>query len=67
MPLIDISIAKGRNSEQLRNLIDEVHKAAEKTVDAAPENITVIIREVEQEHWSRSNRTIAETQAPTGE
>lgn len=60
MPLIDISIARGRTPEQLRALIDAVHHAAETTVAAAPENITVIVREVEHEHWSRGNRTIAE-------
>ncbi len=60
MPLIDISIAAGRSPQQLRALIDAVHRAAEDTVDAAPENITVIVREVQHEHWSRSNLTIAE-------
>lgn len=60
MPLIDVSIAKGRSEQQLRNLIDALHRAAEETVDAAPENITVIVREIEHEHWSRSNITIAE-------
>ncbi|QRQ78161.1 tautomerase family protein [Glutamicibacter protophormiae] len=60
MPLIDISIAAGRTPQQLRALIDAVHRAAEDTVDAAPENITVIVREVQHEHWSRSNLTIAE-------
>lgn len=60
MPLIDISIARGRSPEQLRAFIDAVHRAAEDTVDATPENITVIVREVEHEHWSRNNTTIAE-------
>lgn len=60
MPLIDISIARGRTPQQLRAFIDAVHRAAEDTVDAAPENITVIVREVEHEHWSRTNKTIAE-------
>ncbi len=60
MPLIDVSIAKGRSPQQLRALIDALHRAAEDTVNAASENVTVIVREVEHEHWSRSNRTIAE-------
>ncbi|PPF75543.1 hypothetical protein C5E10_11000 [Pseudoclavibacter sp. RFBG4] len=63
MPLIDISIAKGRTPEQLRALIDGVHRVAEETVGAAPENITVVIREIEHEHWSRGNTTIAERAA----
>ncbi|GAA3302372.1 MULTISPECIES: tautomerase family protein [Glutamicibacter] len=60
MPLIDVSIAKGRSPQQLRALISALHQAAENTVDAAPENITVIVREIEHEHWSRTNQTIAE-------
>jgi 4-oxalocrotonate tautomerase len=32
-------------------------------VGAAPENTTVIIREIEHEHWSRGDQTIAERNA----
>lgn len=60
MPLIDISIAKGRDPEQLRALIDRVHQAAEDTVDASPENITVVVREVDTHLWARANATIDE-------
>lgn len=60
MPLIDISIARGRSPEQLRALIAGVHEAAASTTGAADENITVIVREVEKELWSRTNTTIAE-------
>ncbi|MFD2757440.1 tautomerase family protein [Gulosibacter faecalis] len=60
MPLIDISIAAGRTPEQLRALIDGVHRVAEETVGAASENITVLVREIEPAHWSRGNQTIRE-------
>lgn len=60
MPLIDISIGKGRTPEQLRALIAGVHEVAATTTGAADENITVIVREVEKELWSRTNTTIAE-------
>lgn len=63
MPLIDVSIARGRSPEQLRALIDALHQAAVTTVDAAPENVTVIVREVERAQWSRQNVTIAERDA----
>lgn len=63
MPLIEVSIARGRSPEQLRSLIDELHQAAEKAVGAVPENTTVIIREIDHEHWSRGNQTIAERNA----
>lgn len=67
MPLIEVSIARGRTPEQLRSLISELHRAAERSVGAAPENTTVIIREIEHEHWSRGNQTIAERNAAAQE
>ncbi|KAB1660845.1 hypothetical protein F8O07_02385 [Pseudoclavibacter sp. CFCC 13796] len=60
MPLIDVSIARGRSPEQLRSLISALHTAAETAVGAAPENITIILREVDREHWARTGMTIAE-------
>lgn len=65
MPLIEVSIARGRTPEQLRSLIDALHHAAEHSVGAVPDNTTVIIREIELEHWSRGNQTIAERNAAT--
>lgn len=63
MPLVDVSIARGRTPEQLRGLIAALHLAVEESTGAASENITVIVREVEREHWSRTNTTIAERDA----
>lgn len=60
MPLIDISIAEGRSRKQLRALMDGVHCVAEETLGAAPENITVLIREVPKSSWARGNQTIDE-------
>ncbi|MCZ9880257.1 tautomerase family protein [Arthrobacter sp. B2a2-09] len=67
MPLIEVSIARGRTPEQLRSLIGALHRAAESSVGAVPENTTVIIREIEHEHWSRGNQTIAERNAAAQE
>jgi 4-oxalocrotonate tautomerase len=65
MPLIDVSIAQGRTPGQLRALVSALHKAAEETVGAVPENTTVIIREVPPTHWSKADQTIAERNAAT--
>ncbi|MGM0699569.1 MAG: tautomerase family protein [Actinomycetota bacterium] len=65
MPLIDISIARGRTPEQLRALIAGVHEVAASTTGAADENITVIVREVEKDLWSRTNTTIVERESAT--
>ena len=40
-----------------------LHRAAEDSVGAVPENTTVIIREVPTTHWSKADQTIAERQA----
>ncbi|RAG74357.1 hypothetical protein DN536_31330, partial [Burkholderia multivorans] len=47
----------------LRALIAGVHEVAAATTGAADENITVIVREVEKELWSRTNTTIAERES----
>ncbi|HEU4806968.1 MAG TPA: 4-oxalocrotonate tautomerase family protein [Homoserinimonas sp.] len=60
MPLIDVSIARGRTPEQLRELIAALHTAVEESIGAPSDSISVIVREVEREHWSRANTTIAE-------
>ena len=66
MPLIDVSIARGRSPEQLRALITALHEAAERTVGAVPDNTTVIVREVEPALWSRADVTVAERAAGEG-
>lgn len=58
MPLIEI--AEGRSPEQLRAFVSALHRSAEETVGALPDNTTVIIREIPKTHWSRADVTIAE-------
>ena len=65
MPLIDVSLARGRTPEQLRTLISALRRAAEESIGALPENTTVIIGEIPAEHWSRADRTIAEAGLPS--
>lgn len=66
MPSIAISIAKGRTPQQIRNLIDAVHKAAVDTVDAVDENVVIVVSEIEHAHYSRGNLTIKESRAGLG-
>jgi 4-oxalocrotonate tautomerase len=60
MPLIEVTIAEGRSSEQIRAMIHEVHAAVLRTVDTRPEHIRVIVREVPHSHWATGDVTIAE-------
>jgi 4-oxalocrotonate tautomerase len=63
MPFVEISLAKGRTPEQVRNLLAAVHEAVHRTLDAPPASIRVIVREVEPEHWLSGTETLAEKAA----
>lgn len=63
MPLIDISLARGRSEEMLREMINSVTEAVAQSLGAAPESITVIVREVSTDHWARGGDTLTEIRA----
>lgn len=66
MPLIEVSIAEGRSPAQLRALMHEIHAAAVRTVDALPQNIHIIVRQIPRDAWASNDLTIAERDcAPT--
>lgn len=60
MPFIDVTIVEGRSPEVLRALIHALHEAAVQSVDASPENVRVVVREVPATHWAAGDVTIAE-------
>lgn len=60
MPLIEVTMVEGRRSEKVRNLINELHHAAVNALDAPPESVRVVVREVPATHWAAGNETIAE-------
>lgn len=64
MPIIEISLAEGRSPEQLRELLASVHHGAQTALDAPPESIRVILREVNPEHWLSGTQTLAEKAQP---
>jgi 4-oxalocrotonate tautomerase len=63
MPNVEIAIGAGRSAEQLRTLMREVHQAVLRSVDTAPQNIRVVIREVPRSHWATGDLTLAEWDA----
>ncbi|MCQ4079115.1 tautomerase family protein [Streptomyces sp. RB6PN25] len=63
MPLIEVTLVKGRTPKQIRSLIRELHEAVVRAVDAPPENVRVVVREVPPTHWAAGNVTIAERRA----
>ncbi|WP_125612414.1 tautomerase family protein [Specibacter cremeus] len=63
MPLIEVSVSAGRTPEQIRAMIHELHAAVERTVNAKPEHIRVIVREIPRAHWATGDLTLAEMDA----
>jgi 4-oxalocrotonate tautomerase len=60
MPLVEVTVASGRPQEQIRALIHELHLAVQNTVNANPESIHVVVREIPRGHWATGNRTVEE-------
>ncbi|MEU3526761.1 4-oxalocrotonate tautomerase family protein [Streptomyces sp. NPDC038707] len=60
MPLIDISLAAGRDAQQVRALISEVHRAVRDSLGVPDERIRVLVREVPPTHWAAGDVTLQE-------
>ena len=52
MPLVQVSLLKGRTAQQKRNLLKAITDAVVESVDAKPASVRVIINEIDSEHWS---------------
>jgi 4-oxalocrotonate tautomerase len=63
VPLIEVTLAEGRDQERVRTLMHQVHAAVRDALDAPDESIRVIVREVPATHWSAGDVTLAERQA----
>jgi 4-oxalocrotonate tautomerase len=59
MPLIQVTLAKGRTPEQLDSLGKALTAAAEEAIDARRESIRVVITECEPEHWFAAGESLA--------
>ncbi len=63
MPLVEVTMAQGRDAETIRALIDGVHHAVVEAVGVPEASVRVIIREVPATHWAAGNQTLAERHA----
>lgn len=63
MPLIQVTLAKGRTAEQLQALGEALTAAAEEAIGAKRESIRVVVAECEPEHWFVGGETLAELRA----
>lgn len=62
MPLIEISVAAGRDEPSLRDLMARVHDAVEQW-GAPAQSIRVVVREVPPTLWLSGGVTLAEKKA----
>jgi 4-oxalocrotonate tautomerase len=60
MPIVSISVAKGRDAETLRACIRAVHEAVRDSLGAPDQSIRVLLTEVDPEFWSSGGETLAE-------
>ena len=51
MPLVQITMIEGRDSEKKQRLIKEVTDAVEHAIEAPRKSIRVVINEVPAENW----------------
>ncbi|MCZ4587593.1 tautomerase family protein [Rhodococcus opacus] len=63
MPLVEITLIEGRDTDLIGNLIRQVHETVRNALHAPEENIRIIVREVPPTHWAAGGRTIAERRA----
>jgi 4-oxalocrotonate tautomerase len=63
MPLIQVTLARGRTPEQLAALGKALTEAAMDSIGAKPESIRVVLRECEPEHWFVGGESMAELRA----
>lgn len=60
MPLVQITLAKGRTSEELAALGEAVTAAVHHAIGAPRENVRVVLRECEPEHWFVGGKSLTE-------
>jgi 4-oxalocrotonate tautomerase family enzyme len=63
MPLVQITLARGRTPEQLQALGEAVTAAVHESLGAPRENVRVVLRECEPEHWFVGGESLAALRA----
>ena len=63
MPMIQVTLARGRSPEQLKALGEALTKAAEESIGAKPESVRVVLNECEPELWFVGGESLADLRA----
>ncbi len=64
MPIIEVTLIEGRPPEKVRSLISNLTEAAIRALDAPPQSVRVIVREVPPTHFAAGDVTVAERSGP---
>jgi len=59
MPIIQVNVAEGRTVEQRAAAMAEITDAVVRTLDVRPEQVRIIINEVNPENYSIGGQTFA--------
>ena len=63
MPIIEITLAEGRDEEDLRRLMQDVHDTVHRSIGAPEASIRVLVRQVPPGLWLTAGETLAERAA----
>lgn len=63
MPMIEVTLGKGRSPEQLAALGKALTAATVEAIGAKPESVRVILRECELDHWFVGGESMTELKA----
>ncbi|KGK89711.1 4-oxalocrotonate tautomerase [Desulfosporosinus sp. HMP52] len=56
MPFVQIDLLEGRTLDQKRLLVEKVTQAIIESTGAAPENISIIIRDMLKENYAKAGK-----------
>lgn len=65
MPVVTIEMFRGRSIEQKRALVRAITDAMAQHADANPEQLIVIIHELERDAWARNGQLVADRDRET--
>ncbi len=63
MPVINVQMLAGRSAAQKKSFIEEVAAVAMRTLAVPEHAVTIVLTEVQPEHWGSGTRTIADIRA----
>lgn len=60
MPIIQVQVLEGRSKEQIKGLIEDITEASVKNLEVRPEQVRVIVTEIQDTNWGAGGLTMKE-------